>query len=364
MKTMRALVAVVAGLGALCSGQAAADVPPPAFVHAELDGQGFLMTHLGRCILVTAAHVIGSLKHADLVGAGVPLLRGEAALRATDPADIAILDVTGPVASRCGSDFIRGAGDASFAGNSTAVITLVDSGGLVARAGYRVPVVDIDTQQFEVGSPLDSKEPLLQGFSGATVSIDDRAAGMFMTIHSGSHTGGVIRYDALMNIVFKLLDASATVARPSNPIAAPALGNLASADLGARVANWSTPPSNPEFAASNLLRASGVQIWEVPLAKPDPTIDIELTGARVQSIHYVEIQQGRAPTELLLKSYAVLGSVDGQDWFFIKDGKFDPGETASWVDFPPKRARFVRIRVTAGFDPKQEIAAAGQLIVR
>jgi hypothetical protein len=340
---------------------AAAAIPPPAYVRAGAtkEGQGFLMTKLGKCFLVTAAHVLDNHVQGEVVGAGDPAVRGEARLVAKDiAADVAVLQVTGPLESRCGSDYIKGISEDDVTRQARAVVPSLYENGRLLRGAYDTLVVDVDSRYLELALSGSGAIELSQGLSGGIVSINDLPAGMLLRVE-GDH-GEALRYDALMETVFTLLKAPLPAAPPAVSIAVAGR----EANLAAAVVNWSAPPVQPEFATSSLVLPQGPQIWKVSLATGPVSVDVRLAGTATHSIRYVELTRGEAPAEQLIRDYEVSTSVDGITWFLVQRGEFAQDAPRSAITFAPRLARFIRVRMLDSFDVNEKIGALGRIIVR
>lgn len=350
----------------LCALPVAAlsQVQPPAFVRGNEDGQGFLMTRLGACFLVTAAHVLAGGRSASLAGASSPVVLGSGMLLASDEAqDVAVMEVKGALAELCGVDFIRGASDDSINRQSAAVLSHVFEDGSVGREDFTV--VDVGPTHIRIRRSDAGKSPM-QRLSGSIVSVADRPAGMFLSVDPRNGDGRLLRYDELMATVRRLLETRP----PSSPVqAASASGrgdsrNLADARAGAHVLAWSTAPVKPELDALNLLKGSGSDFWESQLSQGPVTVDVELAGGQITTISDVELEQGGAPAEVLVKDYEVLVSADGLSWPLVGGGAFVEGQSISVLTFPPRRARFIRLRLLSSFDRQGKRVAVSRLIVR
>lgn len=350
----------LAGTCIFASAIACAALPPPVYVQGAKEGQGFLMTKLGRCFVVTAAHVIGTDIRGDVISAGTTPLRGEYSLLAQDTdADVAVLEVErGPLVSDCGSDYVKGASEDVLRSQSRAVIPYLDRNGSLLRQAYEGLVDYVDSRELQLAFQEKRGQVVAQGMSGGLVSVADLPAGLLLGV-TGDH-GNVLRYEALMDIVFRLLK---TPPPRSAPPAASGL-NLAADTSGGSLSNWSTQPLQAQFVTSSLLRPPGPETWKVSLEKGPVSVDIRLAGGTTRSITTIELQRGAAPVEQLIRDYEVSTSVDGTTWFLAQRGEFAPGGDRSVVSFPPRLARFVRVRVFDSFDETEKIGALGRILVR
>jgi hypothetical protein len=344
-----------------------ADIPPPAYVEAALRGQGFLMTRLGRCFLVTAAHVVGDKDKASVMGAGTPGMPGEAQLLAKAPSmdvDVAVLEVTsGPLRYRCGSDYVKGISEEGINNRSRAVVSYLRDDGSLNREAYDALVNDVGPRTLTLALPRGDTR-LTQGYSGGIVSIGDLPAGMLQQVEQDH--ANALRYDVLMEIVFGLLKTSPSSSYPSSSSSSASSRkmNVASAAAGAILVSWSTLPLQPEFATSNLLQPPGPGIWEVSLARGPVTFAVQLAGRSVQSITHIELQKGDAPSQQLVRAYEVLTSVDGMAWPYAGVGEFLSGAQTSVVELStPRLARYIKIIVRDSFDETGKIAALSRVVV-
>jgi F5/8 type C domain len=339
-----------------------AETPPPAYVRGEQAGQGFLMTKLGKCFVITAAHVIGNEKDASVVGTGGVGVPGEASLLAEDPvADVAILQVSGPIASQCGSDYLKGVSEDVVGRQARAIVPWVNEEGKVVRDAYQTLVSNVETEKLSLSLLGEDSTHLARGLSGGMVSVEDHPAGMLLAIN-GNH-GEVLRYDPLMDIVYRLLKTP--LQRPAAELVVSREVNLAAAATGATLLNWSAPPVQPQWATSSLLRQPGPEFWKVSLAAGPVNIDIRLAGDVTQTITYVELRKGDASAEQLIRDYEVSTSVDGATWLLVLDrGEFSPGASSSSISFPPRLARYVRVRMIDSFDTSGKNGTLGRIVVR
>lgn len=355
----RVPAAILTGL-CFAVGTASPAIPPPVFVQGASEGQGFLLTKLGQCYVVTAAHVLGTKTAANIIAPGNPVANGEAVLVGADTGrDVAVMHVTGPVSDSCGTDYTRGASLDAITRDSRAVVSVVYSEGGLGREELSTLVSQLDSEYLFLQSSATAPASLMQGLSGGMVGVNDAPAGVLLGVVD--HHGKVLRYDLLMNTVFQIFETTGpprSVA-PSRISAA----NLAFASSGATVVRWSTPPEQPEFATSNLLRPAGPEYWRVPLMKP-ATVDIRLSGQDTHSINTVELTRGSAPAGQLIKDYEIFTSLDGTTWFYVNRGEFRNEEPQSSITFPPRNARFVRLRVLDSFDPGAKTGALGRISIR
>jgi hypothetical protein len=267
--------------------------------------------------------------------------------------------VTGPVSDSCGTDYIRGASLEEITRDSRAVVSVVYSEGGLAREELSALVSLLDSEYLFLEPSGTAPASLMQGLSGGMVGVNDGPAGVLLGVVD--HHGKVLRYDPLMNTVFQIL---MTVGPPRSVTPSKTSGaNLAFAGSGATVVRWSTPPEQPEFATSNLLRPAGPEYWRVPLMKP-ATVDIQLSGQNTHSINTVELTRGSAPAGQLIKDYEIFTSLDGTTWFYVNRGEFRDDELQSSISFPPRNARFVRLRVLDSFDQGTKIGALGRIWIR
>jgi hypothetical protein len=319
------------------------------------------MTKLGKCFVVTAAHVAGNNAMGNVVGVGPTALHGEYSLLAQDAeADVAVLEVDrGPLVSDCGSDYMKGASEEVIRGRSRAVIPYLDENGSLVREAYDGLVDFVDARELELVFSEKRGQVVAQGMSGGLVSIADLPAGLLLGV-TGDR-GNVLRYDILMEIVFRLLK---TPSRRATALATSDEANLAAAANGASLLNWSAQPLQADFVTSSLLRPPGPEIWKVSLAPGPVNVDINLAGGTPRSITYVELRKGAAPVDQLIRDYEILTSVDRTSWFLAQRGEFAPGADSSAVSFSPRLAKFLRLRVLDSFDENQKIGALGRIVVR
>jgi F5/8 type C domain len=352
-----------APLTCLCfaGSMASAAVPPPVFVHGTSEGQGFLMTKLGQCYVVTAEHVLGGRTGADIVAPGNPAVNGEAVLVGADASrDVAVLHVSGPVTDSCGTDYTRGASQDAIARDSRAVVSIVYGEGSMQRQALNALVSQLDSEFLFLEPAAATSTALMQGLSGGLVGVNDAPAGILLGVVE--HQGKVLRYDPLMKSVFHILNAMSPPRSSTTPVSSEV--NWASAASGAALTRWSTPPEQPEFAISNLLRPPGQEYWRVSLGAGSVTVDIRLAGQSAQSISTVELTQGSAPSGQLVKDYEIFTSVDGTTWFYVRRGEFQGDTPVSSISFAPRFAHFVRLRVLDSFDQSTKIGALGRIWVR
>src|SRR5580693_10115985 len=133
---------------------------PAAWVHASEDGQGFFMTRLDKCVLVTAAHLLGDWRRAEVIAAGNPItprIPLSATLWGKDlSSDIAVLVVNGTIPNGCGSDFSRGASEEAILSASLTTIPRVESDGQVSRGAYEAPVLSVQRTTLLLGRGIRS----------------------------------------------------------------------------------------------------------------------------------------------------------------------------------------------------------------
>lgn len=337
-----------------------AATPPPVYVRGTHVGQGFLMTRLGKCYLVTAAHVVEGDPHADVVGTEESGPIGEARLIAQElSTDIAVLRVDGPITKHCGNDYVKGITDADVSRQSRAVVSYVYDNGRLNREAYDTLVVDADSNHLTLAYQ-SHMERLMEGLSGGIASINDLPAGMLLYINAAGTQAQVLRYEVLMRVVFQLMNTPELPALPFSPPES----NLAAAAAGASLANWSSIPQRPEFPTSGLIQPPGPQVWKVSLSSGPASVDIHLAGNTFHSITSVTLIKGAAPFEQLVRSYELCVSLDGTTWFYVGHGEFHHNELMSTLSFPARLASLVKIRIFDSFDERGKSAALSRIIVR
>ena len=342
----RAVATLLAVIAATAAVECRAEIPPPVRITtADQNGQGFLMTRLDRCLAVTAAHVMTGRTQASVAGLDERdrPLDGEAVLIGSDlEADVAVLDVTGPLTRRCGADFVGGATPQSLRVTAAAVLAHVARGGTVGRE----PLVVVDVREKDlIVAPPPGRDSFLGGFSGSLIAVDDRPAAMILAVVGQAGESRAIRYDRLMPIVRQLADNRAKPA-PSSTILGSLSGlNLASATTGARVLRWSRAPSRPEMAATNLVDGLNARPWEVPAADGSAEVDLVLAGDRVSIISAVTTLTAGIAADKLPQSWEILVSADGESWALAWSGGFAVEGDQATVRFVPRRARFVRLKL-------------------
>lgn len=352
--------AAILGFGMLTEA-ALAEVPVLAWVETKTPGRGFLFSRLDACYLVTPGHVVQGQANADLRGSGQgkPFGRGE--LVAVDAAaDIALLRVSGPLAERCGLDYVSGVEASKLVSTAAGLLSYADAKGNIWRD--QVDIIDVDAEFLRIRAAKIGPE-LSAGQSGSLLVIDGNPAGMLLTVHTGEGwkkgVATVRRYDDLWPRVSQMLESAARAAaakpRPGAYGVEGDLDNLASSERGARMVAWSAQPTNPLWHADNLLGRSCVGHWEAILEARPIDLDLELAGQRVQPIRRVEV---RRCADLDIGSPEILElfvSVDRSSWSSVGAVAFNsPTGTALW-DFGPRRARYLRVRINGHRDTSSRI---------
>lgn len=206
-------VSVLVALLLTCHVSSPAMAEPPLHVHvrSEQQGQGLLILRLNTCYTITAGHVLGTSRQAELVGGQDGRLLGDGDVVHTfEGEDVALLRVTGALARRCGTEFedVRQL-DRLVATRAQATLSYVfDDGGV-----GRMPVVVTDVgPHFMRVRPTNVGDRLMQGLSGGLITVGDQPAGLLLSVESGGN-GKAIRYDRVTTLIRQFF------AQP--PVAAP-----------------------------------------------------------------------------------------------------------------------------------------------
>jgi hypothetical protein len=325
-------------------------------------GRGFLFTRLDTCYLVTPGHVMKGSASASLRGSGQGKPFGHGELVGLDAeADIAVLRVSGPLAEHCGLDYVSGVPASRLLSNVSGLLSYADAEGTIWRD--QVDIVDVDPEFLRIRAAKNGPD-LSNGQSGSLLIIDGSPAGMILTVHNGggwkSGVATVRRYDDLWPRVRRLLDsaAQATIAELRSGLQGPGqdAANLASGERGARLVAWSAQPASPLWHAEHLLGMPCAGHWEAVLDARPIDLDLELAGQRVQSVSRVEVRRCADLSVGSPESLELFVSVDRSTWSSVGAVTFDgPSGAAVW-DFPPRRARFLRVRINGQPEGARRVA--------
>ncbi len=344
---------------------ARAETPPVVRVTSNLfEGQGLLMTRLGRCIAVLPAHVLGGQAVASLTGAEDRDALGDGRLIGLDARlDIALLEVSGALTRHCGHDFVAPVDPSQLHASGTAVLKFVPPGG--SNGGLPLVVLDVGPDTLEVRSAPGAGVPeLAEGYSGSLVVVDEQPAAMLLSVNRDNGNGRALRYERILPVVRALIDvapAGRGLTATGRGVA-PAGPNLAAAAAGARVLRWSVTPLRPEASATHLVEGDPELLWTVAPPKGVADVDVELAGGGVKALTHVacslaRIEPGHQPVAI-----DVLVSVDGETWSLAGSLLPNADGTSAEADFAPRRARFLRLRVRSRTDGAE--VSIGTLFVR
>ena len=346
-------------------GVAQAEMPPPVRIESADSGQGFLMTRLGSCYAVTAAHVLRTSRLAKLWGPGERELLGHGERVAVDAdADLVLLRVSGALAGRCGLDHVVGAPASRLRSEAAALVVYANGDGSVGRD--QLDIVDVAPDLLHV-RPAKSNAGIAQGLSGSLVEVAGSPAGMLLSVNNQDGVGTVRQYHDLLPRVRRLLDGlvGEPLATPrARTDSAEMASNLAGSAAGAKLMSWSAPPTSAEHHAGRLLAPGEVEFWEVPLVRGQAEVEVELAGERVQTISNVEVSRAGLPAATTPAGLELLVSADRSAWSSAAVFDFSVTADTARADFAPRRARYVRLRVYGANGTESGTVALSRLSIR
>jgi hypothetical protein len=308
----RATVLILMALSAVA--QSAAD--ELAFVRTKsgAEGQGWLFNRGGACYLAVPKHVLlqASSGGTDETFADISIARTgrEASVASATRCavfpnhDLALMRLSGvPDLSICGAPLTaRGNVDALLSSSTQASLLSVDSAGGYGRFALRLrAVAGGDPDNFWV---TPEKDTIPESRSGGQVTIQDRLAGLLLTVQAtnqDAEVARVLKIDRIVQLISRLFDSpnTAQVDAPSclqsvvtvDSSVRPAanstgvVGNVAAPACGAVVEAWSSPPLSASVRPEGLLGRSNV--WRSSTQKGEVTLDVRLCGpqaARISSV--------------------------------------------------------------------------------
>jgi hypothetical protein len=331
-------------------------------------GQAWLMHSAERCLALLPLHVAAETALPALLREGSPALRGEA----TDVIDLgddaAVATMTGNITKRCGAAVgsISRNLDRLLRSNGLGTLRTVNGDGTLARLA--VTIVDDDGRDYLRVLPTNDREQIRKGQSGSLLIVDDRTAGMLLSVHASTGVGTVMRTDTLL----AKLDAhlrNRTLPMAGTGDASQQSGSDAEApSAGAgpwHVTGWNADPIGSDHAASVLTAAGTKGFWAAQVDRWP--VALELGGpTEVRIVRGIEfVANGEiAPTQRPAR-VQVLSSVgiDRVAWRVARSGTLTYIDGTASLVFPPVRARALRIEVYRSEATSDEVALARLIVL-
>lgn len=307
-------------------------------------GHGFMFDHRGTCYVVLPDHVAGESFFLT-VRTAAPVANGSASvIRPFWPGvDLALAVARGGVADRCVETLDRLTAIPSGASRAVrAQLEQLTPAGEIDRA----PLVVEDRQYLTfTGVLTETGARLGQGTSGAFAFVGENPIGMAITSDGETRADFMRIEEIAMNVERYLSEHGTTFAATAEP----ALPNTMTAAeaLPLLLERASTAPTNPAFAAENIL-GDGLYVFE---AVGRPEIVLRIGSDEAVGLSRVLLT---APTDAgfgFPRDVKIEFSPfpDGRRWFdfgtfqVAADGVLDTGS------LQPRNARMVRIFVRSGW---------------
>jgi hypothetical protein len=324
-------------------------------------GQAWLMRSGEQCLAVLPAHVVQETSIPSLLREGSRALRGEATEILDLGSDIAIARMNGGIVDDCGFALgsIRRNPDRALRDTGLGTIRSVNGDGTLARLA--VTVIDDDGNDYLRILPTAAGDAIRKGLSGSLLVINDQTVGMLLSVTAKSGVGTVMRTDALLAKVEGHVRGTAALRSKGGSEASPSdnhwprlTGPKGTSpetmvdQVGAwRVTSWSADPVGSAHLASRLTEAGVDGFWEVRVDRWP--VAIELAGPpEVQIVRGLAFIAGSPVDPTLRPSRVqVLASVssDRVSWRVAGSATLDYDAGSARVEFPPVRARKLRIEI-------------------
>ena len=329
--------------------------PLSTFVDSGEVGQAILLHRLGSCYAITPAHVIDGGFFATLVGGLPSAPQGEADVLMTFGYDLALLRVSGGVEADCKESFQKIANmDKLFGSASTGHLLTVRSDGSIAR--QQVSIVDTGMLYVHV-APTAGGEPLMKGMSGSLLEVDDRPAGLLMSVDPETGNGKVLRYDRVTETIAPFFAGTRAIT-PANPAK---LTLPTAASQGYSVTRWTSPPLNAESRAMNLLDGNPASRWYARAQGFPLDIEIKLSDDKAKVVGQVElVSQGVAPQARLVRDFEIMVSTKTKGgWVSVAHGTLFPKDPAKQLQFAPVRGKRLLLRIHSNWGDAEAVGLSG-----
>ncbi|MDE3271392.1 hypothetical protein [Pseudoalteromonas sp. G4] len=161
-------------------------------------GQGFLVSRLNNCYLITPKHVLGEDFFATILTGTSKRSLGEAEKVQTFGYDLSISLVSGAAATECNTDINSFKPINNVLKNTTNVsISTINSDG--SKSFIPASLIDLDLINFKVKS--NAGEPLYKGLSGSTIFSQGTPIGILQSVDSQSGEGKALRMDRAIETI-------------------------------------------------------------------------------------------------------------------------------------------------------------------
>lgn len=336
--------ALFLGLGLLVSGALSAASNDLTQVHVDAGevGQGFLVSRLNNCYLVTPAHVLGNEFYANVITGTKSRQMGEAERVQTFGYDLTLSAINGAAKNECNTS-INSFGPLDMLLKSSTALTVSSVNTNGSKSLTPVNMIDLGLVYLTIIPSADF--PFYKGLSGSVVYSGDEPVGILQSVDSESGNGRVLRLDRAIETIRPFFASGFTVESSNNS------SNESSAEK-AKLSNgidyefteWNHQPLSANERLSNLHDGDVKSIWAVKPAQD--IIEITLSFEKITAISGAIFQVEKSMSPSQPKDFEILSNrrqEGDRGWVSVYSGTWLNNSSELDININPVKANRLKI---------------------
>lgn len=336
--------ALFLGLGLFVSGtlSAASNDLTQVYVDAGEVGQGFLISRLNNCYLVTPEHVLGNEFYANVITGTKSREMGEAERVQTFGYDLTLSAITGAAKNECNTS-INSFGPLDMLLKSSTALTVSSVNTNGSKSLTPVNMIDLGLVYLTILSSTDF--PLYKGLSGSVVYSGDEPVGILQSIDAESGNGKVLRLDRAIETIrpFFAIGFAADSTNKS-PKENAAEKSAFTHEIAYEFTEWNHQPLSANERLSNLHDGDKESVWAV---KPEQnSIEITLSFEKITLISGAVFQAPNSTSQSQPKDFEIFSSrrkEGDRGWVSIYSGTWLNNNDELEINISPVKANRLKI---------------------